>query len=123
MFDLSPQDDPRRGDTAVTTNAGYKARLFGGNCLDADGQAPFGKRGGHFWVELPDGTVIDGACTNRVQIYRPEIVGYRMIPIIGNRRGAACMRKTKTLLDLSAKIQEAIAKKCYDFRSFELEAA
>jgi hypothetical protein len=108
---------------AVATCAGYKPRLIGGNCLDAEGKAPFGMRGGHYWVEMPDGVIIDGAGTDRIQIYRPESVGYRMIPIIGYRRGAASMRKARTWLDLSKTIQEAIAKKCYDFQWLSSEAA
>lgn len=108
---------------AIATCAGYKPRLLGGNCLDADGQAPFGTRGGHYWVEMPEGVVIDGAGTNRVQIYRPEPLKYRMIPIVGYRRGAACMRKAKEWLDLSTTIQRAIAKKGAGFRWSDMEAA
>lgn len=108
---------------AVAMCAGYKPRLIGGNCLNAEGEAPFGRRGGHYWVEMPDGVVIDGAGTNRVQIYRPEAVGYRMIPIIGYRRGGACMRKAKTWLDLSVTIQKAIAEKGANFRWSQMEAA
>ncbi|MFC3165308.1 hypothetical protein [Ciceribacter thiooxidans] len=95
---------------AVATCAGYEPRLLGGNCLDANGRAPFGRRGGHYWVEMPDGTVIDGAGTNRVQVYRPGDLNLRMIPIVGYRRGAACMRKVKSWLDLSATLQEKIGK-------------
>nr|KZA97476.1 hypothetical protein A4A59_04815 [Rhizobium leguminosarum] len=108
---------------AVATCAGYKPRLLGGNCLDAEGQAPFGRRGGHYWVEMPDGVVIDGAGSNRVQIYRPEATGYRLIPIVGYRRGGACMRKAKTWLDLSATIQKAIAKQGANFLWSQMEAA
>lgn len=108
---------------AVTTSAGYKARLLGGNCIDLEGQAPFGRRGGHFWVALPDGTVMDGAGTNRIQIYRPETVGLRMIPVIGHRNGAACMRKTKTLLELSSTVQKAISAKSTGFLWSDMHAA
>ncbi|WKL27437.1 transglutaminase domain-containing protein [Sinorhizobium meliloti] len=108
---------------AVATSAGYKARLLGGNCLDRDGRAPFGRRGGHFWVEMPDGTVIDGAGTNRIQVYLPDVIGYRMIPVIGYRRGAACMRNTRTWLDLSDTIQQRIAKDGLGYQWAELEAA
>lgn len=108
---------------AVATCAGYKPRLLGGNCVNAKGEAPFGQRGGHYWVEMPDGVVIDGAGTNRVQIYCPETVGLRMVPIIGLRRGAACMRKTKRLLGLSTTIQRRIAKDGAGFRWSSKEAA
>lgn len=108
---------------AVASRAGYNARLLGGNCFDAEGDAPFGKRGGHFWVEMPDGVVIDGAGTNRINIYRPETVGYRMIPILGNRRGAACMRKAKHWLDLSVTLQKAMAEKGANFLWYSKEAA
>jgi hypothetical protein len=108
---------------AVATSAGYKPRLLGGNCLNRDGRAPFGRRGGHYWVEMPDGTVIDGAGTNRVQVYRPEAVGYRMIPVLGYRRDGACMRKVKTWLDLSDTIQKRIAKNGFGLHWSKLEVA
>lgn len=108
---------------AVATRAGYSPRLLGGNCFDSEGNAPFGKRGGHYWVEMPDGVVIDGAGTNRINIYRPESLGYRMIPILGNRRGAACMRKAKTWLDLSVTLQKAMAEKGANFLWYSKEAA
>lgn len=108
---------------AVATCAGYQPRLLAGNCLDAEGKAPFGKRGGHYWVEMPDGVVIDGAYTNHVNVYRPEAVGYRMIPIIGYRRGGACMRKAKTWLDVSAALQRGIALNGSNFLWSQREAA
>jgi hypothetical protein len=108
---------------AVATRAGYSPRLLGGNCFDAEGKAPFGKRGGHYWVEMPDGVVIDGAGTNRINIYRPDVLSYRMIPILGNRRGAACMRKAKTWLDLSVTLQKAMAEKGAGFLWYSQEAA
>lgn len=95
---------------AVATAEGYEPRLYGGNCITSDGHAPFGRLGGHYWVEMPDGVVIDGAGTNRVQIYEPAAVGLRMIPVLGFRRGAACMRKTKRLLELSDAIQKNLTK-------------
>ncbi|MNW17265.1 hypothetical protein D3C71_2163840 [compost metagenome] len=72
---------------------------------------------------MEDGTILDGAGTNRVQIYRPELLGLRMIPVIGYRRGGACMRKVKTWLDLSATIQQAIALRGADYRWSDREAA
>lgn len=107
---------------AVATCAGFSPRLLGGNCLNAEGRAPFGRRGGHYWVEMPDGIVIDGAYTNHVNIYRPEVVGYRMIPIIANRK-AACMRKAKVWLDLSVTLQNAITTRGPNFLWSNTEAA
>lgn len=87
--------------------AGHKARLLGGKVYKRDGSLDFGD-GGHYWVELPDGTVIDGTGTDTIRVHRPDQTGERFIPILKWNGRRPSMKGAKTLLSLSKAIQTLI---------------
>lgn len=74
--------------------AGYNSRLMGGKVIRHDGSLDFGD-GGHFWVEMPDGIVIDGANSAIIRIIRPELLGQRFIPILTRKKRRPSMKTVK----------------------------
>lgn len=95
------------------TAAGYKARLLGGKVFRHDGRLDFGD-GGHYWVEMPDGTIIDGVGTDTIRIHRPEQTGGRFIPILKGGASRPSVRAARGWKPLSKSVQVRIKARQFD---------
>lgn len=89
------------------TAAGHKARLLRGKVYRHDGRLDFAD-GGHCWVKLADGTVIDGSGADRIRIHNPEQTGERFISILSNNNRRPLMRNAKYLRPIIDAIQTGL---------------